>query len=391
MSKDKSSDTSRSGPPKRRRSSGAKSSGAGGQGGNLARILIYALPWLVKHRKILGVLVVLGVLVYFYFDLELAGLSDDGGQSTYFTGGSFDKAKYESTEIFEPLADNIKNPLPAKISLLVYAPSRLNQGQQGSCVAWASAYAARTILEARRTGKSPNSVRFSPSFMYNQISTDQFNCQGSYISLAMKHMMNQGAVAFSDFKYDPSNCSRKPSGSLSRKANKFKINGFQRLTEDGKSGTAEMLAIKQNLAQGSPVIIGMMVGGTFMSDMNGRDLWEPTDLDYDQNEFDGHAMCVIGYDDYKAGGSFQLMNSWGEQWGEKGVCWIRYSDFRYFNVESYGVYPMGDASDVAQKTFSGSFALELNSGAKSIVLSHQDGIYFETVGRLTSNDKFTIT
>jgi hypothetical protein len=390
MRKDKSDGNSQSGRPRRRRSSASESKGVRGLGGNLVGILIYALPWLLKRPKVLAVLVVLGVVVYFFFGRDLAALPQDGSQPSYFTGGNFDKAKYEETEIFEPLADNIKNPLPTKVSLLEYAPSRLNQGRQGSCVAWASAYAARTILEARRTGNSPNSVRFSPSFMYNQISTDHYNCQGSYISLAMNNMLNQGAVAYSDFKYDPSSCSRKPTSSLKRKANKYKINGFQRLTEDGQSGTAEMLAIKQNLAHGSPVIIGMLVGGTFMSDMNGRDLWEPTDLDYDQNEFGGHAMCVIGYDDYMAGGSFQLMNSWGEQWGEQGICWIRYSDFRYFNVESYGVYPMGNANDVAQKTFSGSFALELNSGAKTIVLKHQEGIYFETVGKLSSNDKFKV-
>jgi hypothetical protein len=36
-----------------------------------------------------------------------------------------------------------------------------------------------------------------------------------------------------------------------------------------------MLAMKQQLAQGAPVVIGMMVGGSFMQDMEGQE-WIPT-------------------------------------------------------------------------------------------------------------------
>jgi hypothetical protein len=36
-----------------------------------------------------------------------------------------------------------------------------------------------------------------------------------------------------------------------------------------------MLAMKQQLAQGSPVVIGMMVGGSFMQDMEGQEPGPP--------------------------------------------------------------------------------------------------------------------
>ncbi len=371
-------------------SSSSKSSGLSGLGGGIGGIVGSVLPMLMKRPKLLIGLVVVGVIVYFIFGRGGNLLSQDGGISSYFTGGNFDKAKYEATEIYEPLADNVKNPLPNQVSLRKYAPKVLSQGQQGSCVAWASAYAARTILESRRTGKSPNSVRFSPSFMYNQISTDHSTCQGSYIKLAMENMMNQGAVQYADFKYDPSNCSRKPSSSLKVKADRYKIKGFQRLTENGQSLTEEMLSIKQNLAQGSPVIIGMMVGGSFMTDMSGKDLWKPKPSDYDQQNFGGHAMCIIGYDDYKGGGSFEIMNSWGENWGDNGFFWIRYSDFKEFNVESYGLYPMGNADDKKVSKIKGSFGLEINSGNKTIGLNQQDGMYFETIKKLSRSDKFKV-
>ncbi|MEH0069911.1 hypothetical protein V6L77_05615 [Pannonibacter sp. Pt2-lr] len=40
--------------------------------------------------------------------------------------------------------------LPPRVSLKAFAPTPGDQGQQGSCVGWASAYAARTLSEARR-------------------------------------------------------------------------------------------------------------------------------------------------------------------------------------------------------------------------------------------------
>ncbi len=364
------------------------SSRGGGIGGNLISAL---LPMLLRRPKLLLIAVVAGVIFYF-----LGGKSCMSGAASqvinqFTTGGLFNKEVYEQTEIYEPLADNIKNPLPEKVSLLKYAPKRLNQGRQGSCVAWASAYAARTILEAQRTGKNPNQLAFSPAFTYNQISIDKNTCQGSYIKLAMDNMLNVGTVPFNDFPYDDRTCTKEPGSSLKEKAKYFKIKGFQRLTEeDTRFASKEMLAIKQNLAQGSPVIIGMMVGGTFMSNMKGKEVWIPTQSDYSQRGFGGHAMCIIGYDDYKEGGAFQIMNSWGEDWGKDGIAWIRYTDFKAFNIESYGLYPMGNAYKKKQTEFKGSFGLELNEGKKTIDLSYKGGIYFETIGKLSPGDRFKV-
>ncbi len=376
-------------PSNRRPLRNRKSSG-GGLGMNVISML---LPFLMKKPKLLLVVAVIGIAGYFFLGkgCSSSSLPVEQISQLFSTGNTFNKEAYESVEIYEPLADNIKNPLPEKVSLLKYAPKRLNQGKQGSCVAWASAYAARTILESQRTGKNPNSVRFSPSFMYNQISIDKNTCQGSYIKLAMDNMMGVGAVPFNDFKYDDRSCTKMPNSQLKAKAQAYKIKGFQRLTEeDVRFASKEMLAIKQNLAQGSPVIIGMMVGGTFMSRMSGREVWVPTDSDYNQRGFGGHAMCIIGYDDYKEGGAFQIMNSWGEDWGVDGICWIRYTDFKHFNIESYGLYPMGNASDEEVSIFKGNFSLALNDGKKTIALEQKGEIYFETKEKISLNDKFKV-
>jgi hypothetical protein len=46
-------------------------------------------------------------------------------------------------------------------------------------------------------------------------------------------------------------------------------------------------------------------------------------------------MCIVGYDDKKYGGAFEIMNSWGEDWGDNGYCWIKYDDFAATALEAY--------------------------------------------------------
>jgi C1A family cysteine protease len=40
-----------------------------------------------------------------------------------------------------------------------------------------------------------------------------------------------------------------------------------------------------------------------------------------------HAICIIGYDDKRYGGAFEIVNSWGSDWGNGGYLWIKYNDF----------------------------------------------------------------
>lgn len=49
----------------------------------------------------------------------------------------------------------------------------------------------------------------------------------------------------------------------------------------------------------------------------------------DEDMLGGHAICLIGYSD--ANECFDLVNSWGTGWGEKGFGRIHYDYFRRKN------------------------------------------------------------
>lgn len=321
--------------------------GGGGGGGGLFALL----PLLLGLFRGKGILLLLVIGVGAYFLMGRGGGGCNLAQMAQLaTGGFLDPRQFEKANIYEPLAeDDTKNPLPESANLQKFAPAVGNQGEQGSCVAWSSAYGARTILESARTGQPGNALRFSPSFLYNQIGLQ--GCQGSYIIRAMEYMTKQGSVAYDKFPYTDQDCTRPPSSALIDEAGQFKMRGFNRLSQGDRTDAIDLRAIKENLAQGAPVVIGMMVGPSFMQPMQGRDLWEPEQGDESQMGFGGHAMCVVGYDDRRHGGAFLLMNSWGPEWGNNGFAWVRYRDFRVFVREAYGLEPMNKVGAAANQPF----------------------------------------
>jgi hypothetical protein len=311
--------------------------GGGDTGGGGILAWLPLLLSLFRGRSLLG----LAVVAALWFFMDRGGCGGMGGllqdMPNLSTGGFLDPRQFGKASIYEALADDDgRNPLPESASLLPYAPPVGNQGRQGSCVAWSSAYAARSILEAVRTGKG--GTVYSPAFLYNQIGLE--DCQGSYIGRAMEYMTRQGSVPFADFPYDEGDCTRQPDAGLVREAAAGRMRGFTRLTPGDRSDRVDLRAIREHLSQGAPVVIGMMVGRSFMQDMQGRELWTPGLDDRGFLGMGGHAMCVVGYDDRRHGGAFQLMNSWGPEWGRNGFAWVRYGDFSHFVREAYGLEPM---------------------------------------------------
>ena len=157
----------------------------------------------------------------------------------------------------------------------------------------------------------------------------------------------------------------------------------------------DLRAIKENLSQGAPVVIGMMAGGSYMQPMMGQDVWNPTDDDRSMMGFGGHAQCVVGYDDAKYGGAFLIMNSWGPQWGNNGFAWVRYRDFRYFVSEAYGLEPMPKMGAAANAPFNCEIGLvEVNVNGKKTVagayipLKNAGGNIFETVSTVKPGSRF---
>lgn len=359
-----------------------------GGGGGLMSLLPMLLG-LFKGRGIF-LLLILGAAGFFLFR---SGICTPGAVQKLFSqsGYNFDPAQFNKASVYEGQEDDAgKNPLPESVSLLRFAPQRGNQGQQGSCVAWSSAYGARTVLEAASTGVNPDQIKFSPSFLYNQIGLE--GCEGSYIQRAMEQMSRQGALPLDQFPYSDQECERQPTSEQIREAGQYKIHGFTRLTDGDNINAINVRAIKEHLAKDAPVVIGIMVGQSFMQDMMGQELWRPQEMDASGMGQGGHAMCVIGYDDRKFNGAFQIMNSWGPEWGKDGVAWIKYGDFRNYVREAYGLDPLPKRGVMANIPLECNIGLVDNNGGNNIPLRIIAGSnMFQTVAPITKGTRFKMS
>jgi len=211
-------------------------------------------------------------------------------------------------------------------SLRQYAPPVMSQGQLGSCVAWASSYAGLTIVKRVEN----NNINFDPIsplnlyVRYKKMFKESPCSYGACIPVALNILKKKGCDLFKNF---PNSCE----GNVSEKSEfKDKLYDFDEINSN------EITKIKSALSAKIPVVIGVKCysGDSWQNAVLNHGVWSGY---YSGTVDGGHAMCVIGYDDNKSGGSFEVMNSWGEDWGDKGFFWIKYTDFPIHVDECYAM------------------------------------------------------
>ena len=216
--------------------------------------------------------------------------------------------------------------LPTKVDLSPYLPPPGDQGAQASCTAWAVGYGLRSYMAkvAQRWDLASGSgVRydrvFSPAFIYNNTRTAD---GGATLGAVLAFMRDRGVSTWADFPYGPSSADKKPDDRLLRDAARWRIASFETLDP-------RVLNIKQQLANGRPVVIGAEISSDFKNGKLGSDfVWRKSGL-----AVEAHAILLVGYDDQKF--AFQLMNSWGQDWGDAGFAWLAYDLVPSVVVEAY--------------------------------------------------------
>lgn len=282
------------------------------------------------------------------------------------TAPSFQAAQDETQEFKTPAAGRIAVPLPAYVnnSLLPSFPPIEDQGQEGSCLAWASTYYQASHEVGLANGKNNKSSKagiLSPKWTYNMVNGGQD--QGSMITDAYAVLSQNGAALLTSFPYDGNYLAWDTKGSdwiaaLSNRTSKPKfIPGL-----DGNT-----TAIKHALNNGHVLTFATFIDSWVMTTV-GADLGTGTNFAGQQaaswmnGNSGGHMMTIVGYDDnlwidvngngqMDEGemGAFLIANSWGSEWGNAGFVWVSYDAFRATsqvpNGPSVGRVPLADGSN----------------------------------------------
>lgn len=233
--------------------------------------------------------------------------------------------------------------LPDKVDLTAYLPPIGNQGNYGTCVAWATAYNCRTWLDAHKNGRTTNQLSsseiYSPADIWKGIPAGQKNkgCQGTSFQPAFNAMISRGVATLAESPYfsTQGDCDCSNTQSETAEASKHKIKSYREIA------VHDITTVKRYLAEGHPVVIGASLGDNYMNATGSSVIYSKgTTAQTGMHAY--HAMMCVGYDNNRGGsnGAFRVVNSWGKTWGDNGYVWLDANymcsnDFAYTGLVAY--------------------------------------------------------
>lgn len=216
---------------------------------------------------------------------------------------------------------DIEIDYPMSYDLSQFLPPVDTQGNQGSCVAWATGYYLKSFQENYQNsqdGLAAPTVILSPSFIFNQIKLSP--CSGSQIADAFDLLQVSGTPDWTIMPYNENDCDTQPTDLQRSLAEPNRIESYFYL-----NGEILLEQTKAFLLNDQPVVIAVSIDRNYFgAKENGVAVYRKF------NKVDGaHAMLVVGYDD--AMNAFKVVNSWGRDWGNQGFVWIDYKAFEEAN------------------------------------------------------------
>lgn len=198
-----------------------------------------------------------------------------------------------------------------------------DQGENGTCVAFAVGYNLKTALNAIDSGWTTEMLKnpvyqTSPKDLWLCIPPEQRGgCSGTGFEMAFNALSTKGAASMEEVPYD----NLQGCGGIGKGDTCNRIFKYYHVVNNG--GMPSVAQLKAYLSDTIPLVFGARLGDRFMK-------WNSDKvISHDTYNYTGmhayHAMTLVGYDD--ALHAFRVRNSWGPEWGDQGSIWVDYNFF----------------------------------------------------------------
>lgn len=251
----------------------------------------------------------------------------------------FDEEEYER---LDPMQKTRTDTYFPKYSLKEYTPYTLDQGGYGKCVAYALSSARAMFYAVHNNLKNQKDLitaqMMSPHWIYEKMKPENHrSCQeGLSVGKTIAAINTKGSASLKDIEYPNlypftsiyicDNDEEYSEEILERQV--WKFDGVRKIK--GQESELIKIAISKN----QPVLLGMRVTESFKNS-KGVERWRIKMKNGDRKLLNdpkkkkalpGHAMLIVGYDESKFGGAFELLNSYGPEFGENGYIWVSEKD-----------------------------------------------------------------
>jgi C1A family cysteine protease len=202
--------------------------------------------------------------------------------------------------------------LPTHVDLRPFCSPVEDQNSIGSCTAQAIA-GNLEFLEIKKKLPFKDLSRLFIYYNERAIEHTVNSDAGAEIRDGIKSVHSSGVCLESEWPYDISKFTVKPTPACYKDAKKYESTSYFRI-----SGLVQM---KSCLADGYPFVFGMSVYESFESDEVAKTGIVPMPKANEQL-CGGHAVLAVGFDDTKK--VLIVRNSWGIDWGDKGHFYLPY-------------------------------------------------------------------
>jgi C1A family cysteine protease len=230
---------------------------------------------------------------------------------------------------------------PKKADLRPYFSPVRNQGQVGSCSAFATTGLMEAMLNIKGAKAAGHKVEhLAPLFFYyaeRKYMEDAGDYPhatkkdtGCWLNVAARTAQKYGAPLEENAPYRDT-----VKAALAYDATPAQFALAEQFRFAKRTNVQTLQGMKKAIASKHPFVFPVMLYQSFMTRTVARTGEMPMPLKGEEI-VGGHAVVGVGYDDEKQ--AFLIRNSWGQDWGQGGYFWMPYDFFKtqYVGARAYG-------------------------------------------------------